>query len=121
MLIGLVLPVPQFPTPSAVALFPLDSTNTGIYLRQFRSHDPLHSSDARFIDLAAAVKRGIIPIEYYRTDDGVVPGPGTIYHSPIYRVLHEAMRREDFALNTSGSLGPKFEEADASTSPLLPP
>jgi hypothetical protein len=99
--------------------FPLDNTNTGLYLRQFRSNDPSRNGDARFMDLAAAVKRGIIPIHLYRTDDGVVPGPGTIYHSPIHRVLHETMRREDFVLNTSGSLGPVIEAADASTFHLV--
>ncbi|KAH6911619.1 hypothetical protein BKA70DRAFT_1423359 [Coprinopsis sp. MPI-PUGE-AT-0042] len=97
------------PTPFSVESIPLDSLNTGLYLKQLsRGHAQLQG-DVRFLDLTAAVKRGIIPIELYRTDPGVVPGPGTIFHSPINRVLHEAMKPEDLVLDTSGSIGRKLE------------
>ncbi|KAH6894944.1 hypothetical protein BKA70DRAFT_1232283 [Coprinopsis sp. MPI-PUGE-AT-0042] len=102
------------PTPSAVEAIPLDSSNTGLYLKQLSRADPQRQGDVRFLDLTAAVKRGIIPIDLYKTDPGVVPGPGTIFHSPMNRTLQEALvkKPEDLVLDTSGSVGRKLEAMD---------
>ncbi|KAH6908700.1 hypothetical protein BKA70DRAFT_1222308 [Coprinopsis sp. MPI-PUGE-AT-0042] len=54
-------------------------------------------------DLAWSAKRGVIPISEYRTDVGVVPGVGTVYHSHSARHLHEGLRPEDRVLCLDGS------------------
>jgi hypothetical protein len=63
----------------------------------------LAPGDVRTLDLAAAAKRGIIPIDRFRTDPGIVPGPGTVYHSSTYRALHAELKPEDMQLDTTGS------------------
>ncbi|KAH6899278.1 hypothetical protein BKA70DRAFT_1437422 [Coprinopsis sp. MPI-PUGE-AT-0042] len=64
----------------------------------------LRPGDVKTLDFAAAVKRGIVPIDQFKTDGGVAPGPGTVYHSHKYQRLHAALKPEDMVYDTTGSL-----------------
>ncbi|KAH6901447.1 hypothetical protein BKA70DRAFT_1229940 [Coprinopsis sp. MPI-PUGE-AT-0042] len=79
----------------------------------------LHPQDVRLVDMAAAVKRGILPIDTYRTDTGVAPGPGTVYHSPKYQRLHAALGPSDMVYDTTGSLIRLVPPQDAAASSFL--
>ncbi|KAH6909382.1 hypothetical protein BKA70DRAFT_1222232 [Coprinopsis sp. MPI-PUGE-AT-0042] len=76
--------------------------------------------DVQLLNLAAAAKRGVMPITDYRTDTGVTPGPGTVYHSPRFMTLHRALTPAEMEYNPYGTVNlvAEFERQDAEAANL---
>ncbi|KAH6907241.1 hypothetical protein BKA70DRAFT_1223600 [Coprinopsis sp. MPI-PUGE-AT-0042] len=68
--------------------------------------DPYDLAERRIQDCAALVKRGILPLSLYSTDPGVVPSPGTVYHSHLHHGKHKGLKPRDCALNLDGTGAP---------------